>query len=124
MTDDADLVALRVAEVRAIVVRMVLRPHARRTLRNSAIGQCDAVDLINHGASLGKEGNHLTVAYCVGLFVVGHADEEQWPGFRMRLPARPRARTLAEALLNAKDRHKRSVEGKSALEITDTDEDV
>src|SRR4051812_7999645 len=124
MTGDADLIALCVTEVRAIVVGVVLRPQTRCTLRCAAVGDGDTVSLVNRGASRREECNHLTIADGVGLSAVRCADDEQRPGFRMRLPTGPRPFTLTETLLNAEYRHKRSVESKSALEVVDADEDV
>jgi hypothetical protein len=124
VTSDAQLVALWVPEVRAIVVGMVLRPHTRKTLRCRAVGQCDAIGLINDSARLRQERNHLTIAYGMWLTVIGSADEEQRPGPRARLPSCPRASGIAKALRNAKDRHERSIEGESTVKVADANEDV
>ena len=124
MARDTELVAFGVAEVRAIVVGMVLRPQTGSTLRDPPIGKSYCMSLVDHRSAAGKKGDHLPVADFLGLRVVGLADEEQRPWVWMRLPACPGTLPLAEALLHAKHWHQRAVERKRAIEILDADEDV
>lgn len=77
----------------------------------------------DHSAA-GEKGNHLPVANLVGLVVVGLADDEKRPSFRLRLPAGPRSTLVAEALLNAEHGHERSIERKGAIEVLDAYENV
>jgi hypothetical protein len=103
---------------------MVLRPQSRSTLGSAAIGKRCCMSLLNDRPAACEKGNHLPVANLVGLFVVGFADEKQWPSFGLRLPAGPWATLVAEALLNAEYRHERSIERKRTIEVLDADEDV
>jgi hypothetical protein len=124
VTGNAELVSIGVSEVGATVVLVVLRPQARYTLRCAAVGQRHSVDLVHQCATFRKESNHLTVATLMRLFVIWLADEEQRPWTGTRLPTGPRTLGLAEAWLDSEGEHQRPVEGKSPIEISDTDKDM
>ena len=124
MADNTELVSLRVSEVRAIVVLVILRPQARRSLRCAAVGKGDIESLIDDGSTLREERDHLTVARLVRLPIDGPADEKERPRARLRLPARPRTTVLTEAGFDAESSHQRAVESERTVEVFDADEDV
>ena len=62
MTSYAELVAVGVSEVHAVVVLVVLGSQAGCTFRRAAVCECHGVGLVNEGSAPGKESNHLTVS--------------------------------------------------------------
>ena len=124
MAGYADLVAVRISEVGAVVVGVVLRTQARRPFVFASVCERSTVCCINLALVRGKERHHLTVSRLVRVLVVGRADEEKWPRLRRRLPTCPRAASVKEPLLDAQFTEHRLIEGKSAIEVRDCGEDV
>lgn len=124
MAGHTELVAVGIAEVCAVVVFVILGPHAWRTFRRATVRKCNRIDLVDDGPAFCKKRNHLAVSALMGLIVVGFANEEERPWTRRRLPARPGTLPFAEARLDAKRGHQRLVEGEGAVEVGDADEDV
>src|SRR6202012_409908 len=77
MTAHAELVAVRIAKVSAVVVRVILRTQTRRPLARAAVSERRGVRAIDRGAVGGEQGDHLTVAGRRWLAVVRLADHEQ-----------------------------------------------
>jgi hypothetical protein len=83
MASNTELVSLRVSEIRAIVVLVILRPQARRSFGFAAVGESDGECMIYDGATLREERDHLTVAPLVRLPIEGPADEKERPRTRL-----------------------------------------
>jgi hypothetical protein len=124
MANDAELVAIRVSEVSAVVVGMILRPKAWLALARAAIRQCNSICTIYDFASAGQERGHLTIAGIMGLLVVRALDNKQWPGIRRRLPTRPGVFGVYKSRINAERFHQGAVESHSPIKIADADYDV
>src|SRR5882762_3724931 len=77
MTGNADLVAVGVAEVGAVVVWVVMRSQPRWTFARTSMPQSGLVALSDRRAVPGHEGNHLAVARIMRLTVVGLANDEK-----------------------------------------------
>jgi len=124
MAGNTELVSLRVSEVGAIVVFVVLGPQAWCSFRCASVRESDCEGVVHHGPALSEKRDHLAVAWILQLPVKGPADEEEWPRTGMRLPACPRTTTLAEAGLDPKSSHQGAIERERAIEILDANEDV
>ena len=79
MAGNTEFVSLRIPEVRAIVVRVILRPQAGRSFRCASVGKSDCEGSIHDGSALREERDHLAVARLVKLPVEGRANEEEGP---------------------------------------------
>jgi len=79
MAGDTDLIALRISEVRAVVVGVVLRSQTRRSFVFAAECERRSVSRIDLAPVCGKERNHLAIAWLMRILVVWRADEEEWP---------------------------------------------
>jgi len=124
VTDNAELVALGVSQVGAIVVGMVFGPHSWWPLGSTTVGERDCVGLVDDGSAAGKKSDHLTVSGFVELRVVGFPDEEQRSRVGMRLPTSPWTLQLAKPLLHSENGHQSAVEGERSVKVLDADEDV
>ena len=124
MASNTELVSLGISEIRAIVVLVILRPQARRSLRCAPVGKSDGESLIDERSTLRQKRDHLPIARLVRLPIEGLADEEERPWTGVRLPARPRTTALTEASLDAESDHQRVVEGERTVEVFDANEDV
>src|SRR5471032_1619418 len=74
---DAQLVAVTIAEVGAIIIGVVMRPQARRAFTDGALRQHRCVAAIHLRAAAGQEGDHLSIAGRCLQTVVGRAQHEQ-----------------------------------------------
>jgi hypothetical protein len=124
MAGYAELVPIRIAEIRAIVLFVVLGPEPRRSFRSAAVGERHGVGSVHEAATLREEGDHLAIARLVRQFVVGSADEKQGSRSRSGLPTSPWALPFAETRRHSEQRHQRVVKRERAVEIVDTDKDV
>ena len=124
MTRHAKLVSVRILEIRAVVVLVVLRPQTRRTLRGTAVCKRYSIGSVDDGSALRKKSDHLSVSGIVRCAVVGRPDEKERSRTRIRLPARPGTLALAEASRDPKRRHQWIVEAQCAIEVANADEDV
>ena len=121
MAEPTQLVAVRVAEIGAIVMGVVLGPQAgspsddpRGPAPRRAPGARPA-----RGC---QKSHHLPVSRRMGLLVVGPADQEQRARVRSRLPARPRPAGIDKPGLNAQGALGRTGgELQRALEVADAD---
>lgn len=124
MANHADLVALGIPEIGAVVVGVVLRPQPRSAFVRTAIQQgccMSSVDLLP-GAC--EEGKHLTIARLVRLSVERRRDHEEWPGFRGRLPSCPGAAPVDKALLYPQCVQNCAIEAQRTLEVCNAGDDV
>ena len=124
MASDTKLVSIGISEVGAIVVLVILGRQPRRTFGGSTTRQSDSVSLFNDCSAFGQERDHLTIAGLLRQFVVRGADEEEWAGAGTGLPTSPRPTPVTETSLDAECGHHWFVEPESALEVTDTVEDM
>jgi hypothetical protein len=83
MTSNTELVALRVPEVRAVVVRVVLGAKTWRPLRTSSVSQSHRVCLIDCDSVLREKGDHLSITDLMPLMIVWFADQEERTLIRM-----------------------------------------
>lgn len=124
MTSHTQLVPIRIAEIRAVVMRVVLGPQAGRAVAGAAVGQRQGVNPIHLGARLRQERDHLAIARVVRRLVVWAANEEQGPRAGRRLPARPRAVFFQEPKPHAQRLQHGRVKRHGAFEIAHADHDV
>src|SRR5213075_146545 len=117
MAGDAQLVPIRIAKVRTVVVVVVLGPQAGRTLAGADVPQGSFVSRSDDCSGGRGEGNHLPVSGMVRLSVMGLADDEEGPCPAGTVPASPGSFSLAEAQLEAETVHHWTVEAQGALEI-------
>ena len=124
VTCDTELVAIGISEVGAIEVLVVFGPQSRRAFGFAAVRQCYGIRPLDDCSAFSKKRDHLAVPALMRQLVVGHADQEEWPGIRTRLPARPRTPAVTEAGLHPKRGHQWIVETERPLKVADTNEDV
>ena len=124
MAHDAELVAIGIPEVRAVVVLVILRPHARRSFRDTTASNSHIERFIHNGARRCKESHHLPVTCDMGFAIIRSPDEQQRARAGRGLPACPRALSFAEARLNTENCGERRVEAHRSLEVGNADEDV
>jgi hypothetical protein len=79
MTSNAELIAIGITKIRAIVMGMVLGPQTWFALTSASAGQSQCMDLVNLLSRTGQEGNHLPIACLVRLLVEGTSDDKQRP---------------------------------------------
>jgi hypothetical protein len=120
----AEFVSVRIAEVGAIVVRVVVGPEARRAVAGAAVGQRGGVRAVHGGAVGGQQRHHLAVADRGCMAVEGRADQEQGARRIGALPAGPWLGVVAKAQLQAQFAHERRVETEGALEVVHADENM
>ena len=124
MTGDTELVSIWVSEVCAIVVLVIFRPQAWRSLRGATVCERYSIRALNDVATFREEGHHLPIALVVRLVIVGFANEKEGSWIGMRVPASPRATSFAEAGFYSKRGHQWVIESQSAVEVADPNEDV
>ena len=76
MTHNTQLIALGVPEIRAIVIRVILRPKPGWPLRSSPVSNRYLVSLIHNAAMFSNKCNHLTIARLVRVLVMRLAYHE------------------------------------------------
>ncbi len=104
MADDAELVALGISEVGAIVVLVVFRARTWCALGTTPTCQCCRVNRIDNASALRLKSHHLTVTGLMLRPIVWRADEKQWPRPRNCLPSSPRPRGINKALFYPQQR--------------------
>lgn len=107
-----------------VIVLVVFRAQAGRAVAAAAMRERDGVRAVDETAAVGQQRGHLAVAGIVWLAVERPADQEQWPGFALALPAGLRAASVAEAGLEAEAAQHGVVEDQGPVEVGDADEDV
>src|SRR5690606_26276464 len=117
--DRLDLVAVGIAHEGAVVVRVVLRPQARRTRIAAALGERDAVELLDRLTALGDEG-HVHAIADAGRLAVDRLFEAE-ADRRRAVVDRPAA---ALALADAEHGEDRIVECRRARGVTGAEGDV
>lgn len=124
MTTDAELVAVGITEIGAIVVGMVLRSQPRLAFAVSAIRDRDAVTFVDGGSGGSEQCHHLPIS-CRGAFaVVGTPDKKKRPRGVRWSPAGPGFLRLRKFEREAEFVHDDRIEGEGAGEIRDADEDM
>jgi hypothetical protein len=123
MASHTQLVSIRVFEIRAVVVGVVLRPQPRRPVAMAAVGDGRRVRGIHLRTGAGGKGRHLAVARRVQTFK-GAADEKKRARVGVALPSGPGLGGVNKTRLNAQCRHHGLVEGEGAVEVGDADVDV
>ncbi len=124
MATNAQLVAVRVAEVGAVIIRMVVRAQSGRPFAGAAMRQRDRVGLVDGGAGGRQQRRHLAVAGLRRMAVEWLGNNEQGPGCIGADPAGPALAAVAEFELQAERSHQRRVESKRALEAGNADNDM
>src|SRR5215212_5077796 len=117
MRCDANLVAFRVSEVRAIVVRVVLGPQARLALAKSAVLHCRPVCRAHRSSALRGERDHLPIAGDVRLAVERSADHEVGPRVTFAVPPGPGFGCFMEAKLEPQLAEDGAVEREGTFEV-------
>ena len=90
MTAYANLVSIRVSEVRAVVVRVIVRPQSRRTIAAAAVRNGRRVATVDRLARRRKKRCHMSVAGRGWLPVERETDEKKRPVVAPSAPSRPR----------------------------------
>ena len=121
---DAELVSVRIPDVGAKVMLVILGPETRCALRCAAVRERHFVRLANGLSVVGGEGDHLTVSWIMRLAIVRVAYDEVRTAFARAVPAGPRTRRIGPSLLDADRLHNLVVEALSTWEVCDADEDV
>jgi hypothetical protein len=121
---NTELVAIRVAEIRAIVVGVIMRSQSRLALALSTVSDGPGVAPVNGIPAGGEQRDHLPIARRSALAIVGMADKDKRPRHAGSHPAGPGFFRLGKLQRKAKLFHHALVEGKRALEIGDSDTDV
>jgi hypothetical protein len=124
MTRHSKLVAFWIPNIRAVVVGVVLRSQAGRTLTGATVCQSGLVGSTDLLSTCSQERNHLPIPRIVRLTVVGLANDKKWARPALTVPAGPGALRLRKAKLISKATHHCVVERERSLEVTDTDKDV
>lgn len=124
MTDYAQLVAVEITKVCAVVVGVIVRTQARLTFTGPALSDSKLVRAIDRCLVFCHEGYHLTIAGGVGCTIKWATNDEQWAPASLLLPSGPTVLWIEESLPQPKRFHQRRVEGMSTAEIADTNEDV
>jgi hypothetical protein len=120
----AKLVAIRITEIGAIVVCVVLRPQARLAFTRSPVRETDLIGGTHDFSAGSRERNHLPVPRVVRPAVVRLADDKERARAILAVPTRPGPLWFTEAKLNAKAFHQRAIERKGARKVCNADEDV
>jgi hypothetical protein len=124
MTGNAELVPVRVAKVRAVVVVMVLRAQSWRAFTGASILQRNLVRRSDGRPGARCKGKHLTISGLMRLSVKGFTDDEERARAACAVPASPWSLSLAEAQFNTKAVHHCAVEVQGALKIVDAYKDM
>src|SRR6478752_7669429 len=89
MAADAELVAVWIPYIRAVIVRMIFGPRSGRSLVAAAMPERQRMALTDQGPIGGQEGDHLAIAGCRGRAVVGLPDDEERSRVSRLLPPGP-----------------------------------
>jgi hypothetical protein len=65
---NADLVLVRVAEIRAVVIRVIVGARSRRAFADAAVFERGSMGCSNLSPVGRQEGDHLTLENCVATF--------------------------------------------------------
>src|SRR5262249_57818482 len=114
--DCLDVVAVRVREERGVVLRAVVRAHARRSVVLAACGEAALVEGVDAGAARRTE-RHVRAR---ALRILRGVEPER----RLALRAEARARGVARAALEAERLERARVEAHALVEIPDLETDV
>jgi hypothetical protein len=123
MASHTQLVSIRVFEIRAVVVGVVVRPQPGRPVATAAVGDGRCVYGVHLRTGAGGKGRHLTVARRVLTFK-GAADEKKRAWVGVALPSGPGLGGVDKTRLNAQRRHYGLVKGQGAVKVGDADVDV
>jgi hypothetical protein len=124
MTADTKLVAVRIAEICAIIVRMIVRPQSGLTFRPRALRHGEMIASVDRIAAGREKGNHLTVPWRGWFAIVGPPDQKKRPLGIGWLPAGPGFLRHAELERMPEDLHHGNIERECALEIAYADMNV
>ncbi len=124
MAADAQFVAVRVAEIGSVIIRVIVHPQAGGAFVPAAIGQRRRVAGVHCRPVRREQGHHLPVAWRSGPAVESWADQQQRPRRIGGLPASPGFFGLVEAQPQAERPHHRRIKGKGARKICDPDVDM
>src|ERR1700761_8779971 len=96
MATHTELIAVGIAKVRAVIVRVIVRAQTRWAFTGTAVSERRSMRSIDRGAVFSEERQHLAVARGGGPAVVGPADDEQGPWRAGWHPAGPARIVVAE----------------------------
>jgi len=118
---NTELVAIRVAEIRAIVVGVIMRSQSRLALALSTVSDGPGVAPVNGIPAGGEQGDHLPIAGSGALAVVRMADQEKRPVEPRPHPAGPWLFRLGKFQGKAEFLHRALIEMERTLVIGNSD---
>jgi len=124
VTHHAKFIAVGITEISAIVILMVVRPQARWPLAFSSQFQRFLVTPSDLIAALGLKCEHLSVPRAMKLTIESVANDKEWTGSIVRMPARPRLAGVTKSALVAEDIHDGAVKTYRSFEIPYANENM
>jgi len=121
---DAELVAIQVTEICAIVVRMIVRPETGLTFASCTICDGTGVAPVHRTSVRSEQCHHLSIARCSALTVVRTADKEKRPVPTGLHPTRPWFLRLGKLQREPKLIHHTAVKGECAFKVSDSNMDM
>jgi hypothetical protein len=121
---DAELVAIQVTEICAIVVRMIVRPETGLTFASCTICDGTGVAPVHRTSVRSEQCHHLSIARCSALTVVRTADKEKRPVLTGLHPTRPWFLRLGKLQREPKLIHHTAVKGECAFKVSDSNMDM